>query len=115
MKLTRKQLNRYILEELNRLSELEEEKPDEQEDEQMKLKTMSMSGAGFGKAGREDRLSANPELSPMERGIVQQIDEFLLDLAQLEGVELNNRKVVITRLMKMLEKAIAPKQQGAQE
>ena len=108
MKFNKRQLKQIIIEEMEML-------PEEEEEDLTKMKTQSMSGSGFGKAGREDRMSANPELSNVERGIVQQIDQFLLKLAQLEGVELNNKKTVITRMMKMLEKAIVPMQQGATE
>ena len=79
----------------------------EQEADQ-RVTTSSMSGASFAAAGKDQRKEANPELSNLERGILQQIDQFLLDLAELPGVELNNKKAIIQRVMKMLQKQIVP-------
>jgi hypothetical protein len=73
-----------------------------------KIATSSMGGASFATAGKEQRKEANPELSNLERGIVQQVDQFLLDLLEMPGVELNNKKAAITRVMKMLQKQVVP-------
>tara|TARA_R110002074_G_scaffold152893_7_gene307391 strand:- start:87 stop:479 length:393 start_codon:yes stop_codon:yes gene_type:complete len=73
-----------------------------------KIRTSSMGGASFASAGKEQRKEANPELSNLERGIVQQVDQFLLDLAEIPGVELNNKKAAIQRVMKMLQKQVTP-------
>jgi len=81
-------------------------KEQEEGDEKVKLKTKSMGGSAFGKAGKEDRLEANPELSNMERGIIQQIDQFLLDLAEMPGVELQTKRSVLERIFNMLKKQV---------
>jgi hypothetical protein len=78
------------------------------EGDAQKITTASMGGASFASAGKEQRKEANPELSNLERGIVQQVDQFLLDLAEMPGVELNNKKATIQRVMKMLQKQIVP-------
>jgi hypothetical protein len=80
----------------------------EAEEGAQKIATSSMGGASFASAGKEQRKEANPELSNLERGIVQQVDQFLLDIAELPGVELNNKKSVIQRVMKMLQKQVVP-------
>ena len=90
------------------LKEIIDETLQEIEADAQKIKTASMGGAGFASAGKEQRKEANPELSNLERGIVQQIDQFLLDLAEVPGVELNNKKATIQRVMKILQKQIVP-------
>ena len=93
----------------NSLEELVREVLAEQEPNQdpTKLTSTSMGGASFATSGKDQRKAANPELSNLERGIVQQVDQFLLDLAELPGVELNNKKAIIKRVMGMLQKQIA--------
>ena len=100
MKLTPSSLEEMVREVL-RLQEQEAEQ------DHSKLTTTSMGGASFATSGKEQRKAANPELSNLERGIVQQVDQFLLDLAELPGVELNNKKAIIKRVMSMLQKQIA--------
>ena len=79
-----------------------------EQEEKVKFKTKSMGGSAFGKSGKEDRLEANPELSNMERGIIQQIDQFLLDLAEMPGVELQTKRATLERIFNMLKKQVAP-------
>ena len=76
------------------------------EEQGPKLKTTSMSAAAFGKAGKEGRLAADPELTSLEKGIIQQIDQFLLKLASTPGVDISAQKSVIQRVMKMLQDQI---------
>ena len=90
MKLSKTKLKNLILEVLS-----------EQED--VKLKTASMSGAAFGRAGKEGRQAADPELTSLEKGIIQQIDQFLLKLASTPGVDINSQKSTIQRVMKILQ------------
>ena len=96
MRITKTDLKQMILE----LLEVQEEDP-------TKIASKGMSGAAFGQAGKESRLGANPELSNLERGIVEQIDQFLLKLASLPGVELNTQRAAIERVMKILQSTIA--------
>ena len=96
MRITKTDLKRMVME----LLEAQEEDP-------TKIASKGMSGAAFGQAGKESRLGANPELSNLERGIVEQIDQFLLKLAGLPGVELNTQRAVIERVMKMLQNTVA--------
>jgi hypothetical protein len=44
----------------------------------------------------------------MERGIIQQIDQFLLDLAEMPGVELQTKRATLERIFNMLKKQVAP-------
>ena len=81
-----------------------------------KLKTASMTGAAFGKSGKEQRTDANVELSNIERGIINQVDQFLLKLATQPNVELGTQKMIIQRVMKMLQNALVKQQpQGEQK
>jgi len=96
MRITKKDLKHMVLEVLS-----------EQEEDPTKIASKGMSGAAFGQAGKESRLGANPELSNLERGIVEQIHQFLLELAGLPGVELNTQKAVIERVMKVLQNTVA--------
>ena len=79
-----------------------------EQEEQVRFKPQSLGGNAFGKSGKEDRLEANPELSNMERGIIQQIDKFLLDLAEMPGVELQTKRATLERIFNMLKKQVAP-------
>jgi len=90
------------------LKEIISEVIEEIEDEPQRVKTASMGAASFAASGKEQRKAANPELSNLERGIVQQIDQFVLQIAELPGVELNNKKMVIQRVMKILQKQLVP-------
>jgi len=81
-----------------------------------KLKTTSMSGGSFGKSGKEQRTDANAELSNIERGIINQVDQFLLKLATQPNVELGTQKMAIQRVMKVLQNALVKQQpQGEQK
>tara|TARA_R100000008_G_scaffold86458_2_gene79681 strand:- start:602 stop:955 length:354 start_codon:yes stop_codon:yes gene_type:complete len=109
-------LNQKILKNIIR-EVLEEQEADPQSKKATALKTAAMSTSAFGKAGREGRLAVDTELTSLERGIIQQFDEFLLKLAQLPGVDLNSQKMVIQRVMKMLQQQIgkSAKKQPAAE
>ena len=107
MKLNQKMLKELILEVIREA---------EEDGIGSKLKTTSMSGASFGKSGKEQRTAANVELSNIERGIINQVDEFLLKLATQPNVELGTQKMVIQRVMKVLQNALVKQQpQGEQK
>ena len=105
MKITKSKLKQIIQEELKALSEVEAVA------DPTRLKTKTMAGTTFGRAGKEQRVGANPELSNLERGILDQISTFLLQLAQLPNVELSTQKAVIQRVMKVLQNSIAKQAQ----
>lgn len=111
------QLKQFIKEEIEyALDEIETDikEPETDQDEspaigdKQKLTTTSKGAASFAKAGKEDRKGANPELSNYERGIIQQIDDFLLKLAQVPGVELQMKKPIIQKVMNILQKRVVP-------
>ena len=77
-----------------------------EQDDKVKIASKSMGSSAFGKAGKEDRLEANPELSNMERGIIQQIDQFLLNLAEMPGVDLQAKRTTLERVFNVLKKQI---------
>jgi|TARA_R110000824_G_C15101880_1_gene666355 hypothetical protein len=95
-------LNKTILKELIRENILEIESNKKKQ----RLKSASMSSSAFGKAGKEGRQAVNPELTSLEKGIIQQIDQFLLKLASTPGVDINSQKSVIQRVMKLLQDQI---------
>jgi hypothetical protein len=83
----------------------------EQEDP-ARLKQKSMSASTFVRAGKEGRQDVTGELTPQEQGIIDQVDEFLLNLAKMPNVDINAHKAVVTRALKLLQQ-LAPKQQQA--
>jgi hypothetical protein len=102
-------LNQKILKQIIR-EVLEDQEATQGIDPQSKkataIKTAAMSSSAFGKAGREGRMAVDKELTSLERGIIQQFDEFLLNLAQLPGVDLNSQKMILQRIMKVLQQQI---------
>ena len=111
MKLNNKILKEMVREALSEVADKEE----------TKIKAASMSDSAFGKSGKESRLAVNPELTSIEKGIIQQIDDFLLKLAAAPRVDLNSKKAVIQRVMKVLQQQVGksakeqPQQQGAEQ
>ena len=95
MKITKLDLKRMILETLNELNEPEEDPT--------KLTSRSMAASQFARSGMETRKAASAELTAIEKGIVDQIDQFLLDLAEQPGVDLVTHKMLIQRVMKILQ------------
>ena len=91
-------LNKQILTKIIREA-LQEEGPP-------RLKTQAMGASQFARAGRETRETGGAELSSQEKGIVQQIDEFLLRLANMEDVDLNAHRPMLERLLKQLQDKI---------
>ena len=55
---------------------------------------------------REVLLEAQDGVSPMESGLIDQIEAFITDLAQKEGVDLVKDRALIQRLLKMLSARI---------
>jgi len=95
-------LNKQILKQIIR--EALQEKVDP-----TKLTTTTMGTSQFAKAGLETRKDASPELSPQEKGIINQVDEFLLGLATLPGVDLMGQRATIQRVMDILQDKLGEK------
>jgi len=103
MKITKNDLKEMIV---KLLTEQEEQKP-------ARLTQKSMSPTAFARAGKEDRQDASGELTPQEQGIIDQVDQFLLNLAKLPGVDINAKKAILQRAVQLLQRQLAPKQQQA--
>ena len=80
-----------------------------------KFQRKSMGAATFAKAGKEQRKEANPELTNLEKGIVDQISKFLLDLAEMPGVDLNAKRTVLQRVFNVLKKRVGAPEPAAQQ
>jgi uncharacterized protein Smg (DUF494 family) len=52
--------------------------------------------------------AASAELTTTEQGIVDQVDKFLLNLANQQGVDLNTNRALIQRIMKLLQDKLSP-------
>ena len=116
MKLTKEKLKQIIKEEISNILNEEEEAAVDS-----KLKSGVMSGGQFATSGKEQRAAANPEVDNNEKALINQIDEFLLKLAALPGVELSRHRQTLQTILRMLEKKIgvdakaSQTQTGAQE
>ena len=80
-----------------------------------KFQRKSMAASTFAKAGKEQRKEANPELTNLEKGIVDQISKFLLNLAEMPGVDLNAKRTVLQRVFNMLKKRIGAEDAAQQQ
>lgn len=96
------------------LSEQEAEVPLAAQDK-TKFKRKSMAASSFAKAGKQQRKEANPELTNLEKGIIDQISKFLLDLAEMPGVDLNAKRTVLQRVFNVLKKRVGADDAIAQQ
>ena len=84
---------------------------EEEKEDISKIKGGTMSGGAFVAGGTKQRSIADPEVDNQERNIVNQIDKFLLALAALEGVELEQHRMLLQRVLKLVQSKIQPKTQ----
>ena len=78
-----------------------------EQEEPARLTQKSMSASSFVRAGKEGRQDVTGELTPQEQGIIDQVDQFLLNLAKVPGVDINASKALLQRVVQL------PKQQQA--
>lgn len=89
------------------------------EEEDVRLKGSAMTSGQFTSGGKEQRKTADPEVDNNERALIHQIDQFLLNLAALPGVELQQHRMTLQTVLKTLQKKIgsntpqANQEQGA--
>ena len=99
MKITKSRLKEIILEEL----------ANEQVDDPTKL----VAKAATTTQRRKDALArvadAGKELSSQEAGIVNQIEQYISDLASKPGIDLTQHRSMLERILKMLEQSIGSK------
>ena len=127
MKISKQKLKQIILEELESMEEImssaasdvddDEAFEQDQKDDAPKVKSGVKAAGTFAQDRKDDALNVNPEISNTERSILDQIDTFLLDLAAIEGVELNNNRPQIEQILKLFKTRIAKKapKQGEQK
>lgn len=101
MRISKQKLKLIILEEFENLYETD--------DDGTKVRSGVKSGGTFAQDRKDDALDVNPEISNTERAILAQIDKFLLGIAAIEGVELNNNRPQIEQILKLLKTRIADK------
>jgi len=97
MKITKAQLKKIILQEL---TSAQAEKPAE-------LTSQATSTAAR-KKGALDRISdADQEFTSLEKGVVEQIEAYFSNLAAVPGVDLNQHRAYLQRILKQIEKTVA--------
>lgn len=84
-------------------------------DDATKLKTGAMTGGQFVSKGREQRVDADSEVDNQERSILNQIDQYLLDLASKPGVDLQRFRLQIQTALKRLDAQISQNTQQGEE
>ena len=105
MKITKNRLKEIILEELA--------------NEQVNDPTKLVAKAATTTQRRKDALArvtdAGKELSSQEAVIVNQIEQYISDLASKPGIDLVQHRAVLERLLKMLEQAVGSKAKQGDE
>ena len=79
---------------------------EEAEEQFKRLNTKGVTATKYRQAGI-DRAQASAETTPQERGIVNQIEQFISNLANTEGVDLVQHKALLERILKYLQKTLA--------
>tara|TARA_R100000278_G_scaffold6543_1_gene9146 strand:+ start:402 stop:764 length:363 start_codon:yes stop_codon:yes gene_type:complete len=120
MKISKQKLKQIILEEFESMEEITASAASDVVDDEAdstKVKSGVKAAGTFAQDRKIDALNVNPEISNTERSILAQIDKFLLDLAAIEGVELNNNRPQIEQILKLFKTRIAKKapKQGEQK
>ncbi|MAE82818.1 MAG: hypothetical protein CMB80_08800 [Flammeovirgaceae bacterium] len=95
------ELKRIISEEVMNLVEAEEDPT--------AIKRTSIGTGQRKKAALGRIASTDKEFSGMEKGIVNQVEEYFTKLASLPGVDLGQHTAILKRVMKALESAVGKK------
>ena len=78
------------------------------------LATKSLSPAQRIQQSRNRIAATGPELTTQESGILNQIEEFLSDLASTPGVDLMQKRSELERILKLLQQNVAGNAKGEQ-
>ena len=93
----------------------EQDKPvDPTSKDASKLSTGMMTGGQFTTGGKEQRQDVSGEVDNNERDLIHKIDQFLLNLAAMPGVELQKHRTTLQTILGVIQKRIVPKQGSAQ-
>ena len=76
------------------------------EEEDPRLKGSTMTSGQFTTGGKEQRKGVDSEVDNNERALIHQIDQFLLNLAALPGVQLQQHRMTLQTILKTLQKKI---------
>ena len=99
MKIATSRLKEIILEEL----------ANEQVNDPTKLSTKAATTTQRRKDALARVTDAGKELSSQEAGIVNQIEQYISDLASKPGIDLTQHRTMLERILKMLEQSIGSK------
>jgi hypothetical protein len=82
--------------------------------EPSKLKSGTTSAAAMRAADIKRVDQADDETTPQESGILNQIENFLAQLAATPGVDLMQKRSVLERILKLLQQNVAGNAKGEQ-
>ena len=105
MKITKSKLKEIILEEL----------ANEQAADPTKLATQTATASQRKKDALSRIADTEKELSSQEAGIVNQIEQYISDLASKPGIDLVQHRATLEKLLKMLEQTIGSKAKQGDE
>ena len=101
MKFTKAQLKKIILQELTSAqAQAQAEKPAD-------LTSQATSTAARKKNALERISDADQEFTSLEKGVVDQMEAYFSNLAAVPGVDLNQHRAYLQRVLKQIEKMIA--------
>ncbi len=80
-----------------------------------KLSTGMMTGGQFTTGGKEQRQDVSGEVDNNERDLIHKIDQFLLNLAAMPGVELQKHRTTLQTILGVIQKRVVPKQSPDKE
>ena len=86
----------------------------EEMDEPSKLKSGTTSAAAMRAADIKRVDQTDDETTPQESGILNQIENFLAQLAATPGVDLAQKRSVLERILKLLQQNVAGNAKGEQ-
>ena len=86
----------------------------EEMDEPSKLRSGTTSAAAMRAADIKRVDQTDDETTPQESGILNQIENFLAQLAATPGVDLAQKRSVLERILKLLQQNVAGNAKGEQ-
>ena len=86
----------------------------EEMDEPSKLQSGTTSAAAMRAADIKRVDQTDDETTPQESGILNQIENFLAQLAATPGVDLMQKRSVLERILKLLQQNVAGNAKGEQ-
>ena len=97
MKITKAQLKKIILQELTSA----------QAGKEAEIASVATSTAARKKGALERISDAEKEFTSLEKGVVDQMEAYFSNLAAVPGVDLNQHRAYLQRVLKQIEKMVA--------